>query len=237
MRYPRFFCFMLVLILALSLALSCGKSDNKKSDQGEATEQSANHDMQDDESEAISSQSDESDADKSAENLGDAMKQLGQALSQVNNGEAIEPVDFRQLKELLPSSVGGLKRTKASGEKTSAMGVKASHARGEYQNDDGANIDIEITDMGNMKGIAALATQSWLAVEIDNESDNGYEKTTKINGYKAFESWNGNDQSGEIEIIVKERFIVKISGYSVPMDKIKSAANGVDLNQLAGMVK
>jgi hypothetical protein len=78
------------------------------------------------------------------EGFGEAMKKMGEAIT---TGKKVEPVDFRELKTLLPDSLPGMKRTEAKGEKTAAFGINVSKAEGSYRADSGANIDITLTDM------------------------------------------------------------------------------------------
>src|SRR5262245_48576981 len=52
-------------------------------------------------------------------------------------GAKYETVDFRELKGLLPETIGGLKRTSASGEKNAMMGFAMSLAKGSYKAESG----------------------------------------------------------------------------------------------------
>ena len=78
--------------------------------------------------------------------MGDAMAKMGQAVTGVVGGAAqtvatpVEPVDFRDLKAMLPESIGSMKRTAAEGEKSGAMGIVVSHAEGRYENDGNSQI-------------------------------------------------------------------------------------------------
>src|SRR5262249_19250357 len=59
-------------------------------------------------------------AQQGAANLAQAMQMLG---GQNAGGARVEPVNFRELKSLLPEELPGYKRTSATGEKAGAMGV------------------------------------------------------------------------------------------------------------------
>jgi hypothetical protein len=76
----------------------------------------------------------------------------------MEQGQKYEVVDFRDLKALLPESLGSLKRSNAQGEKNSAMGFTISKAEADYNNEDySQRIDIEITDLAGATGYAGMA--------------------------------------------------------------------------------
>jgi len=167
-------------------------------------------------------------------NMGDAMNALGAAMGGAA-GAKVETVDYKILKEMLPGDVAGLKRTEATGEKTSAMGMQISNANGRYSNDAGASMTIKITDIGSMTGLAGMAAYAWAATEMDRESDTGYEKTSTFNGYKSHEKYDKSSKSGEISVLVGNRFVAEVSGNDVDMNAMKDALTKVDLKKLDGM--
>ena len=169
-------------------------------------------------------------------NMGDAMAAMGAAMSgAANAGKKVETVSYQELKALLPESLPGMKRTDATGEKSSAMGMQVSNAEGRYSSDDGSSTTIKITDIGSMTGLAGMTAYAWAKVDIDRESDTGYEKTTSFNGYKAHEKYDKSSKSGEISVLVGDRFIVEVDGSNVDMDAIKSTLGKVDLGKLNSM--
>lgn len=171
--------------------------------------------------------------DETPDNAVEALQQFAQKAEEMQNAKPVDPVDFRKLKELLPESAGGLKRTEASGEKNGAAGFTLSQAEGKYSDGEEAQIEIEIMDTGGIAGVAALTVAGWSMAEIDKETETGYEKTTKIDGYKAFEKYDNTSKFGEINLLVGNRYIVNIKGDHIEMDKIKSAVADIKLDKLA----
>jgi len=165
--------------------------------------------------------------------MGEAMKKMGEAFGTAT-GKKVTPVDFRDLKALLPEAVPGMKRTRAEGERAAAMGINISKAEGEYEKE-GSNIRISLMDMGTLSGMAAMATVGWAMAEIDKESETGYEKTSTYQGYKSHEEYNRNSQDGEVTVLVADRFVVEVHGNNLPMEAIMAALGSVDLNKLAAM--
>ncbi len=165
---------------------------------------------------------------------GDSAGALGAFLG---GGESVQPVDFRDLKELLPEKLDGMARTNASGEKSSMMGIGTSKAEGKYQPEDkNGGIDITILDFGSMRGITMMGF-GWTMIDIDNESENGYEKTMKYEGYPAYVKYEqGSDWSrGQMSVVVVDRFVVTANGNNVSADAIKAALKKVDLGRLEDM--
>jgi hypothetical protein len=140
-------------------------------------------------------------------------------------------VDFRELKALLPEKVGGLSRVSASGEKSGAMGVGVSHAEGKYKGDGGARLKLKISDVAGMGGMGA-AMFGLAMVDVDKETDDGYEKTSTVGGRKSFEKYSGKSRRGELKLLVGNRFVVEIDGDDVAMNDIKDAASKLDLAKL-----
>ena len=165
-----------------------------------------------------------------------AMNAMGGAMTAgATGGKKVEVVDFRELKGMLPASLGGLKRTDATGEKSGAMGMVISTAEGRYSSDDGKSISVKIGDIGSLSGMAGMAAYAWATHEVDRESDTEYEKTTTFKGYKALEKYNKQTKSGDMSVLVGGRFVVEAEGSNVSMDALKAAIAGVDLRKLDGM--
>lgn len=201
-------------ILFISIMLifwSCGKSSEEKLADEEGN-------------------SNEKVDENSPEAYAEKMKQMGENLTE---GKKVEPVDFRELKALYPESINGMKRTNSSGEKTAAFNMNISHAEADYNSEDGSkSFDINITDMGNMRGLTQMAAYGWAMGEFDRETDSGYEKTTNFSGYKAYEEYNNEGKYGKLQVLVASRFIVEASGNNISMDELKSALGQIDLSKL-----
>ena len=175
-------------------------------------------------------------AAKSGEaNMGDAMAALGAAMGAANGGKKVETVDFRELKDMLPESLSGMKRTEATGEKNAAMGMQISTARARYSNDQGASATVTITDIGSMTGLAGMAAYAWAATDVDSETETGYEKTTKYGKHKAMEKYDRSSKYGEISVMVGDRFVVAAEGNGVDINALKGAIGAVNLGKLESM--
>jgi type II secretory pathway pseudopilin PulG len=128
----------------------------------------------------------------------EAIQQMAKEAEEMQNKEPVEPIDFRKLKELLPATAAGLSRTEATGKKNGAMGFSFSQAEGKYGEGD-SSIEIQILDTGGIGGMGMMGLAAWSIAEVDKETATGYEKTTKIDGNKAYEKYDNDQKDGEIE--------------------------------------
>jgi hypothetical protein len=163
-----------------------------------------------------------------------AMKEMAAQAEEMQKKGPVETVDFRTLKELLPADADGLARKEATGEKNGAAGFTISTANGKYANEDGSeSIELSIVDGGGTAMMMGLA--AWSMVEVDKETENGYEKTTKMGHNKAYEKYDNANKDGEIAVLVNKRFIVSAKGRGVSMDKLKAALEDIDLDKLGSL--
>ncbi len=163
-----------------------------------------------------------------------AMKELANQAEEMQKKGPVATVDFRTLKELLPAEADGLARKEATGEKNGAAGFTVSTANGKYENEDGSEtIDLSIIDAGG--GAMLMGLAAWSMIEVDKETENGYEKTSTIGDNKSYEKYDTKDKDGEINLLVNKRFIVTAKGRGVSMDKIKAALEDVDLDKLSDL--
>jgi hypothetical protein len=214
---------LIALSLSFLLTTACKSKEQK------AAEETAKQ------MEAASKQMQEA-AKSGTANVGDAMAAMGAAISgAAAGGKKVETVPYQELKALLPESLPGMKRTDASGERNSAMGMTISNAEGRYQSEDGKSATIKITDIGSMTGLAGMTAYAWARVDVDRESETGYEKTSTFNGYKSHEKYNKQSKYGEISVLVGDRFVVEVDGNDVDMDAIKATLGKVDLGKLNSM--
>ena len=162
---------------------------------------------------------------------GEAMKQMGTALS---GSIKVEPVDFRALKDLLPESIAGMRRVSSEGSRTNVMGVASSKAEAVYEDGKGGRIACEITDVGTLSGVAAMAF-AWVNIEIDKDGDSGYERTTTVAGRKAYERYSTATRTGELDVIVGGRFIVGVKATGVERKRFRDAVEKLDLAKLEAL--
>lgn len=165
-------------------------------------------------------------------NLNEAMDQAKKAMEGLQNGKTVEPVNFRELKALLPDKVGGLPQVNSEGQTTGVMGMNFSNAEGSYRNEDGSKeIEVQIADFGGV-GPAMMGMAYWVNIDVDNESSDGFERTGTFQGHKSFEKFNTGSNSGEIAVMVSKRFIVTMRGSGMSFEDLRKAVSSIDLGDL-----
>ncbi len=234
------------LVVMLSAALifaaplsGCGKSKEQEAAEAAAAKMAEAAKKMEEVAKAAKSgvpQSPQAAIKQGADAMAAASGMIGAMMGGDGKG-AVEPVDFRELKTLLPDSINGLKRGEESGERSATAGIKVSHAQARYGSGGsnegaGRRLRVKITDTGSMSGLAGMAAAAWTMVDIDRETPNGYEKTSTVSGHRMHEKWNDKDKRGEVDMIVGGRFIVEIRGTGIEMKDLKQAINAIDLKKL-----
>ncbi|HEX3632291.1 MAG TPA: YIP1 family protein [Casimicrobiaceae bacterium] len=153
----------------------------------------------------------------------------------VSGGKDVEPVDFRKLREMLPETLAGMKRVDATGQSGEAMGIKGSSATARYTDGSGASLNVDISDMGSLAGLAGLASR--FDPSMEKETETGYERTSKVNGQIVHERYDRRAKNGEISIILAERFNVAVRGNGVDAATLQGAIKQIDMAGLVALAK
>lgn len=146
-----------------------------------------------------------------------------------------EPLDLSQLANRLPPVIGDLERVRVGGEKRDGIIDTVSQVTANYANDDRTRqVKISIYDVGGGPLTAALKDiEKAMSASIDNRSEDGYQRTREIQGFKAVEKFHRPSQSGEISLVVGERIGVRVEGMGVEMGLVESGVSALNLPELA----
>jgi hypothetical protein len=161
----------------------------------------------------------------------DANAAIGAVGQIMSGGKEVQPVDFRRLKDMLPEALPGMQRVSASGQGGEAMGLKGSSATARYSDGRDASITIAIADMASLSGLTALASR--FDPNVEKETDTGYERVRRVDGQLVHERYDRKTRSGELSIILAERFAVTVEGHGVPAEALGSALKRIDVTRLA----
>jgi hypothetical protein len=168
--------------------------------------------------------------DGSIDEITDSVKKMGESLAAQSK---IQPVDYQDLKKLLPRKLRGMKQVDVQGGRNSMFGIRLTHAEAEFEGKKDAMMTVKITDFGTVKGLVGKAMLAWMSAEIDNDSDKGFERTVEHKGHKGFQKYNYNKKEGKFSIIIAKRFLVEVEGENVSMKSIIKGMNSVKLKKLA----
>jgi len=126
-------------------------------------------------------------------------------------------VSFKKLQEFLPKiDLSGFSRLKPGGETSSAMGMSTSEAHVTYEKGSGDNsitIEVKINDIAGVP-FAQMGASVIGMTEFENETENGYEKSVKVQGFAGTEKVDNSEdnKSTEIMLFVGNRFTVELRG-------------------------
>ena len=161
-----------------------------------------------------------------------SLQQLAQGLQQMSKNTA-KPVDFEELKALLPD-IAGWTKSDIHGEQQTVMGMSQSNAKARYTKGE-STIQIEITD-STMNQILLAPMAMFITSGYEEKSDDGYKKAVQVGGYPGFEEWEKNAKHGQTTAVVANRFIVAADAHSVESpDVARKAVESVNLAKLAGL--
>ena len=161
------------------------------------------------------------------------MKALAGAAQGQAGAAGAAMVSPKALKDLLPKDVPGYERVEAGSEKQSAFGISTVIATGVYESGE-KSIRIELTDMGGMGGLGAMAMMGMANNEVDKETRTGFERTTTLQGFKALETYDSAQKSGETQIFVGNRFSVKATGSDIAsFEELSAAVAALNLKALS----
>lgn len=169
-------------------------------------------------------------AQKSGDNeaAGKALSDMMGAVAGAS-GEALPP---QELKALLPESLGTLRRDSVEAQSNQAMGVPGSKALARYT-DGTQRVQLSITDIGGMAGIAALA--GWAGSTLDKETDTTVERVYKQGNRTVREKFRKDGSRGEVTVLLANGVVVEADGRKVEPAALKAIVEGLDLARLESM--
>jgi len=127
---------------------------------------------------------------------------------------AQKTVSFKKLQEFLPKvDLSGFSRLKPGGETSSAMGMSTSEARVTYEKSDDVSIEVTISDIAGVP-MAQMGLSMMGMTEFENETEDGYEKSVKVQGFPGTEKVDNSEdgKSCEIMLFVGNRFSIELQG-------------------------
>lgn len=76
----------------------------------------------------------------------------------------------------------------------------------------------------------------FLAAGYEKETESGYEKSIKLGEFPGFEKWDTDNKSGELNLVVGQRFLVTVEGRRLDDAKVlHQFASNVDTTKLVAL--
>ncbi|MEO1262954.1 MAG: hypothetical protein AAFZ15_29365 [Bacteroidota bacterium] len=222
--------FLFLALMGLTL-YSCGGCGGKVTADNEATyedSKNSSNTKTNDEDNGSSTSSTQSNDEPA--NLEEAMKQAKDAIK--NSGlQQADPVNFRELQKFMPEELSGMERTSKSGETAGALGMKMSTAESKYKDKEGNVIEIKMVDTGGF-AMGLMGMAAWASAEVDREDENGYERTSSMDGMKVFEKCEKKRDWCELSAIAKNRYVITAECAKCGIDRLKKAIKSMGLDDL-----
>jgi hypothetical protein len=171
-------------------------------------------------------------ANEAANGLAALAKGLSSLAATGPDGKPVEPVNFHDLQAAFVP-LDGWDMGKPTGSKM-AMPVSFSQAEVIYRKGD-ARITASITDSG-FNQLVFAPFSALLVSGYEKETENGFEKSTKVAGNPGWEKWDGQEKTGEVAAFVNKRFVVNFKGRGIADNKVLyQLAESSNLGKLASL--
>lgn len=127
-----------------------------------------------------------------------------------------QAVNFKKLQEFLPKiDLAGFTKGKPGGQTSTVLGMSTSEATLMYEKSGGDNppsIEVKISDMAGVP-FGQLGVSMMGATEFETETDTGYEKSVKIQGFPGTERVDSSEdgKSAQITLVVGGRFMIELN--------------------------
>lgn len=163
-------------------------------------------------------------------NPADAGKAVAEALGALAGlAGGREPVSASMLKEMLPESLGEMKRESYETKDGSAMGIKGSMAEAVYKAGE-RRVEIKIADTGGFAGLMALA--GWANVTGEKDNNNETEKIYKQGNRTVREHLNKGSNDVEYSLILANGVMVEVEGAGMNVAAARKIAESLPLAKL-----
>jgi hypothetical protein len=176
---------------------------------------------------------------EAAQKSGDSSKQMEAAMgaigTAISGGKGVEPVQVDALKPLLPDNVAGLPRTASSSDRSGVAGLMAAKVGGDYGDNSGRSLKLEIVDTGGAAGLTALVGWAGLGATSESENDARIERSRKEGNRFVHEEISKRGGTNSYTVILADRFVVSGKGTGVDIDTVKKAVNGLDLGKVEAL--
>ena len=173
---------------------------------------------------------------EAAEKSGDANKQVQAALgalgTALSGGKGVEPVQLEALKPFVPEKFAGLPRTGLRSDRSGVAGLMAAKVEGEYGDNSGKRVELEVVDTGGAAGLMGLAAWAGAAGQSESENDARVERMRRDGNRMVREEISKRGGTNTYSVILADRFMVSAEGTGVDINTLKSAVGSLDLAKI-----
>lgn len=173
-----------------------------------------------------------------AQKSGDAKRQMEAAMgalgTAISGGKGVEPVQLDMLKPFVPEKFAGLPRTSMRSDRSGVAGLMAAKVAGDYGDDSGKRVKLEVVDTGGAAGLTGLAAWAMIG-SSESENDQRIERMRREGNRMVREESSKRGGTNEYSVILADRFVVSAEGRGVDLDALKSAVGTLDLGKIEAL--
>lgn len=187
-----------------------------------------------DEADAVAEAPDPAGAEYEGNNpIANANETMRQVTDRIRGGGegSREVIDFRNLKEVLPERLLKMDRVSHEGQKSGFGGLSFSMAEAQYEGSEGQELEVTVVDASSV-GFAQMGAL-WATAEIDRESEDEVERTTTVDGHRAFYKYNKRSQTGSLSVLNND-LIITLEGSGIGEKDLEEAYEDLKLGGLPG---
>ena len=220
--------FYLTLLLALCLAVACGKADTNKPDE---TREQATHAT---ELQEVKDQPDQSESADAPETVEEAMENVQEFTDKVKEesekqqGGPITVADRDTLVSCLPE-LDDWQQSKPSYSKDSVAGMTSAKIHAVYTRND-ENATVTIHDSGTMSSLLQ-PLKMVLSMNIGHEDDVKVEEMFQWQGCQGVKEYKKDGTSAKVTVLYEDRYILEIQG-NTTIDACLELLNALKLENL-----
>lgn len=173
-----------------------------------------------------------------AQKSGDPKRQMEAALGTlgtvISGGKGVEPVQLDMLKPFIPEKFAGLPRTSMRSDRSGVAGLMASKVAGDYADDSGKRVKLEVVDTGGAAGLTGLAAWAMLG-SSESENDQRVQRMRREGNRMVREESSKRGGNNSYSVILADRFVVSAVGQGVDLNGLKSAVSTLDLGKIESL--
>lgn len=216
MKYLFLVVFTFFFIAAVFGTAGCGKKTEQQQQQGQqqSTPQGGNQQQ----------------SNNPLEQMAKAADEMTKSMS--GDQKPVPPVPYKSLQAFLPPAMGDMTTKGPEGESATMGEWSYSQAKIVFSGKTGEEVRVEIFDYAHISMLYAPFQMAW-NMKISKESSEGYERTTKVGSWPAFEKWEVSNKAMEVNVLVGDRFIVSVHTTKLGEGSAKDILSKMDLNKLS----
>ena len=173
-----------------------------------------------------------------AQKSGDPKRQMEAAMGTlgtvISGGKGVEPVQLDMLKPFVPEKFAGLPRTSMRSDRSGVAGLMAAKVAGDYADDSGKRVTLEVVDTGGAAGLTGLAAWAMIG-SSESENDQRVERMRREGNRMVREESSKRGGNNSYSVILADRFVVSAEGQGVDLNALRAAVGTIDLGKIESL--